>query len=75
MIQVKKEVYIGYVVARFLGGEPEILPTECMRKSKIEALHEVCIKEKILKTNVACEMISSGVKKVTIKWQRKSLKH
>lgn len=71
MIQVKKEVYIGYVVARIQCQEPEIIPTSCAYESKhiaLDATHYIANKTLY---DVNCEIISRGVRKITIKWQRK----
>ena len=75
MIQAEKEVYVGYIVARFLCNDPEIFTTSCTYKSKKEALIGVHDKVNVAKHNVALEIIDKGVKKVTIKWQTKSLNH
>lgn len=75
MIQLEKEVYVGYVVAQYLDRKPEIITTSCAYESKFVALNAVrYIANKIL-YDVNCEIIKSGVKKITIKWQRKSLNH
>ena len=75
MIQVEKEVYIGYVVVRYLNGIPEIIPTTCTYGSKVMALDAIqYIANKVL-YDINCEIVSRGTKKFTIKWQRKSLNH
>lgn len=75
MIQVKKEVYIGYVVVRYQGGEPIIITTACTYESKVMAFDAIqYISNKVL-YDMNSEIVSRDVKKITINWQRKSLNH
>lgn len=76
MEPIKKEVYIGYVVLQYPGHEERVItPTTCTYESKVMALDAVSYHVRSILEDTNCEIISRGVKKLTIKWQRKSLNH